>query len=363
MPGRATSLTTTGSRPLRSSLPRPCRPRLARARRRSRPAVCPARRRCGEPGEDVFGRLELERERVGRRVLLDLAGARPRPGRKSATAAAITRTSAGRTPRAAARSCAAVSDLDVPSTPGGRASATLAATTRDGGAAARRRVGDREAHPPRRAVADVAHGVDRLARPARGHEDAQAVEVAAGATSAASTAASSSAGSGSRPTPDSPSEPSGPTPGSSTVAPRARRRARFVLRRRVLVHRVVHRRRDEERAARRRAPPWSAGRRPGRRRAWRACSPVAGATRRTSAFATSSRCASGSWRAAVTGEGAARRVALPLVVQHGSAGDAREGGRRRRSAARPRSGSRAPRARPSSRGARTPAPCRPRCPP
>jgi hypothetical protein len=48
-----------------------------------------------------------------------------------------------------------------------------------------------------------------------------------GGTSAACTAASSSGGSGRRPTPNSPGEPSEPTPGSSTVTPRARNVARF----------------------------------------------------------------------------------------------------------------------------------------
>ena len=48
---------------------------------------------------------------------------------------------------------------------------------RDAGAAGQRRLGDRHAHPPARAVADEADRVDRLARPARAHHDVAAGEV------------------------------------------------------------------------------------------------------------------------------------------------------------------------------------------
>src|SRR4051794_9473379 len=46
----------------------------------------------------------------------------------------------------------------------------------DGGAARGGLVGQREAHPPARAVADEAHGVERLARAARGDEDAHTLQ-------------------------------------------------------------------------------------------------------------------------------------------------------------------------------------------
>ena len=91
-------------------------------------------------------------------------------------------------------------------------------------------VRDREAHAARRAVADVAHRVDRLARPARGDEDAQARPRRGRRPRAqqASTAASRSArlgqpaGARARR-----SEPSRPTPGSMTSTPRSRSSATF----------------------------------------------------------------------------------------------------------------------------------------
>jgi hypothetical protein len=88
----------------------------------------------------------------------------------------------------------------------------------------------------------------------------------------------------------------------------------------------------------------------------------AGAIRKTSAFATSSRWLSGSCSGRLlVGERAARGVALELAREHRRAGQRRE----RRLADEPLAASAsarpAPRARPPSPGARTRAPCRRRC--
>ena len=100
---------------------------------------------------------------------------------------------------------------------------------RDLGAAAGGLRGQRHAHPPGRAVAHVAHRVDRLARAARRDQDPQAVERARAEGrrchargQARSTSASTSAGSASRPAPHSPFEASRPVPGATIGAPRRR---------------------------------------------------------------------------------------------------------------------------------------------
>ena len=127
---RETSLKTIASRPLRSSfararsiasgavLGREADHRLARAAR------------AGELGEDVLGRLQpqLEAAALARAIF---AGSRRRAARKSATAAAISRTWAARRtrPTTAAASSAVVS-TSIRLDPGRRAaSATLAATS------------------------------------------------------------------------------------------------------------------------------------------------------------------------------------------------------------------------------------------
>ena len=94
--------------------------------------------------------------------------------------------------------------------------------------------------------------------------------------------------------PPRPSRPARPTPGSTTITPRSRSVLQVGLRRRVLVHAVVHRRRDHqrtggrERAAAQQVVGEAAGELGDRVR------PSAGAIRYTSALATSSRWLSGS---------------------------------------------------------------------
>ena len=187
---------------------------------------------------------------------------------------------------------------------------------------------------PERAVADVAHGVDRLARAAGGDEHAQAVPAAARAAGrAASTAASSVGGLGAggrRPT--RPWSASAPTPGSSTVTPRSRSVATLACVAGVLPHVVVHRGRDEHRAGRgeRRARQQVVGE--AVRRAWRSCWRVAGAIRSTSALRTSSRWLSGSWSGGVWSGNAPRAGS-----RSNSVGEDRRAGQRRERRARRRS--------------------------
>ena len=129
---------------------------------------------CGDGGEHVLGRLELERQPVAPRssILSPSVAA----GRKSATAAAIRSTSArGEGSRTAASSSAAVSTVTV-STPAGDGSDTFAATRVT--SAPRRAASSASARPirPDERLPTIAHRVDRLARAAGGHEHAQAVE-------------------------------------------------------------------------------------------------------------------------------------------------------------------------------------------
>ena len=97
-------------------------------------------------------------------------------GRKSATAAAISSTSvAGNSARAAASSSAAlVTSIDAHAV---RAlERDVRADERHLGSAAGGLLGERQAHAPRRAVAHVAHRVDRLARAAGRDQHPQPVE-------------------------------------------------------------------------------------------------------------------------------------------------------------------------------------------
>ena len=180
--------------------------------------------------------------------------AKLRAGRKSATAAAISSTSA----RSNARGAGVLQlrgglDVDVAHARVAR-ERDVRRDDRHVGAERGRLLGEREAHPPRRAVADEAHGVDRLARAAGGDEHAQAGELrdrrAAPPGTSASIAASSSAGSGRRPAPASPvrGEPARAGLEHRRAARAQRRDVR--PRRGVLPHVVVHRRRDEQRAGR-----------------------------------------------------------------------------------------------------------------
>ena len=218
MPGREMSLTTTASSLLRSSLPRalatatsPCsaakpirtwppgaRPTARRARRwwaRAR-APCPSRpsflilSSTARGGPEVGdGRGHQQHVGVGELRPAGVVELAPRSRRR--------RTRSRR--RAAAT--------------------TFAATTVTRRPAPRALGGQREAHPPRRAVADEAHGVDRLAGAARGDQHAQAVQRArreAVAAPARSIAARIAAGSASRPVPCSPREASDPLSGGTT---------------------------------------------------------------------------------------------------------------------------------------------------
>ena len=143
-------------------------------------------------------------------------------GRKSPTAAAMTRTShASKRLRAASASSEAVSTSTY-SIPAWRGSPTLAATQVT--AAPRRAASSATAKPmrpeerlPTKRTASIGSRVPpaviKTRTPARSASPAKV----------ASTAASSSGGSGRRPAPHSPREPSAPVPGSSTSTPRARR--------------------------------------------------------------------------------------------------------------------------------------------
>jgi hypothetical protein len=117
---------------------------------------------------------------------------------------------------------------------------------RDLGAAPRGLGGERHAHAPGRAVADEAHGVDRLARPARGHEHPQAGEVAAAGERRLDRGQQLRR---LRQPADSPLADRGERARARLEHPRApRAQAREVLlRRRVLVHGRVHRRGDHQR--------------------------------------------------------------------------------------------------------------------
>ena len=127
-----------------------------------------------ERGEDVGGRLEDDSGDTG--VLLELPSAAAL-GRKSATAAAITTTSARRrASRARRRSISAAVSTSTTSTPGGRRTVD-GGDEGDLGAPGGGLGGEGVTLLARRAVADEAHGVDRLAGAAGGDEHPQTGEV------------------------------------------------------------------------------------------------------------------------------------------------------------------------------------------
>ena len=165
--------------PRRGACARACRGRAPRrprrARRRSPTSVWPGRRAPASAASTSVGRLELEREAVaaGLRDLVVRGRGRAEVGHGRGHQQHV----GGGELRA--RRGLELARRSRPSThahAGRRWSATLAATSVT--SAPRRGClgGQREAHAPRRAVADVAHRVDRLARAAGGHEHAQAVE-------------------------------------------------------------------------------------------------------------------------------------------------------------------------------------------
>ena len=130
-----------------------------------------------------------------------------------------------------------------------RSSEVLAATTVTARAAARGLGGEREPHPAAGAVADEAHGVERLARAAGGDQHAHAVERPRRAAGDHLDRLEDRGRLG--------------QPADAPLAPRRElaragldhvhaaraQRLEVGLRRGVLVHAVVHRRRDQHRAA------------------------------------------------------------------------------------------------------------------
>ena len=234
----------------------PGRPAARRRARRARPRCARARARA-----------------VARLVLLDLVR---RAGRRGGSRPR-RRPSAGRrgvelAPQAS-RSSAAVSHVDVPDA--GRArQRDVRGDDRDAGAATRRLLGERQAHAPRRAVADEAHGVDRLARPARGDEHAQPVEVARRRPRRAPPrprrAARAARAGGRCPTP--PASRAARARLEHGHAARAQRARGWPRGRDARTSRRSSRARPRAGAGRR-ARPRSAGCPPGPSRAWRACWP------------------------------------------------------------------------------------------
>ena len=175
-----------------------------------------------EVGEHVRSTYETQIEFRSRRVLPELArlgsaGVLVGDGGGISSTSAVSK----RASHAAASSTAVRTSTYV--MPERRSSATLAATTVTSARGAPPRPRAR-AHPAGGAVADVAHGVDRLAHAACRHEDLEAVEVAAGAEGLLD-AASSSGGSGSRRCPAR-RRSQRPVP-ARAAAPRSRSRARL----------------------------------------------------------------------------------------------------------------------------------------
>ena len=180
-PARETSLATSRSAPLRRSLSgaRSSEPGLGREPDDDRPRVRASRARAPTSARmSSVGSSSRVRPVAAGELRVD-ADVR---GRKSATAAAMTRASARvvddgvddgvahrrrSTPRWTTARRGRQRDLDP------------ARDDRDPRAAVERRLRDRDAHPPGAAVADEPDGVDGLRRPARAHDDVAALQVAA----------------------------------------------------------------------------------------------------------------------------------------------------------------------------------------
>ena len=181
-PGSATSLATSRSTPLRRSLS---------AARSSEPVSAANPTRTGRGAQRLVRRRRRSRSvpRAIRAISARMSGvgsssrvsprraracvARPSPGRKSATAAAMTSASNPARPpsswvSAVERGAQVGRRLDAHDVValGRRLDLHVRGDERDAGAAVQRRLGDRHAHPPGRAVADEADRVDRLARAA-----------------------------------------------------------------------------------------------------------------------------------------------------------------------------------------------------
>ena len=212
---------------------------------------------------------------------------------------------------------------------GERGSETLAATTvtwapRRGG-----RLGQRPAHLARRAVADEAHGVDRLARAAGGDEDLEAVERPARDRAEARLDGGQQLGGLGQPA-DAPLARRAERAGARLEHLDAALAQRLEVGLRGRRARTSRRSWPERRSAGAGTPARrrSAGCR--RRRAASLASVLAdaGAIRKRSARSTSARCESGACSGAGSPGKAPRSASrLPLRDQHGRAGDGGERGR------------------------------------
>ena len=191
-------------------------------------------------------------------------------GRKSATAAAMTTTSACRPRSAIAASIsAAVSTRTTRQAGVGRQRGGDGRHERHVGAPAQRGGGQRVALLARRAVGEVAHRVDRLAGPAGADAATRRPARSPRAPSIAERRrATIAAGSASRPTPTSPPA-SGPDSGGDHGHPPAHEGGQVLADARVLPHLGVHGRAHEHRGPGGEQGRGQAGRRPGRPRSGR----------------------------------------------------------------------------------------------
>ena len=279
---REMSFTTTASRPLRVELRAAALDgSLAVLGGEADDASDPAAGAAATPATMSVGRLELERQAA--RALPARSSRRRRPaGRKSAGAAAMIRTSApAKRSRTAASSSAVVSTVTLDARRGRERH--VGGDERHVGAAAGGLLGEREAHPARRAVADEANRVDRLARAARGDEHAQTVQRPRRVRPPARTSLDDAQDSGRLGEPaDSPLPLRREPPAARLHDARAARAQQLQVRlgRRVLVHRGCSSPARAPAARRSPARRSSAGCRPGRPPASPACWPTR-ARRRT----------------------------------------------------------------------------------
>ena len=235
--------------------------RVGRARRRRRPR---SRRRSRPPAGPGARLVTSSASTSGLRTSGTALGSAAEPflslvaatvaGRKSATAAAITTTSAsgrlGQHGRAQLLGRADRDDADAER----RGQVDVGRDQHDLGAAGGGHPGQRPALLARRAVAQVAHRVQRLAGAAGADHDAPAGQVVARARprrarSTTVARAAMSAGSGSRPGPES-GPVSRPTAGGSDDGAAAAQRGDVVLGGGVQPHLGVHRRHEDHRTGR-----------------------------------------------------------------------------------------------------------------
>ena len=170
---RETSLKTIASRPLRSSLARARSIASAPCSAANPTSVWSALRSDASVGEDVLGLLEpqLEPAAPSREIFPGSAHGRPKVGDRGGHQAAR-----GCRELVAHRARELGGRLDVDAADArGLGKRHVGGDQADVGAAARGALRQRQPHPSAGAVADEAHGVDRLARAAGGDENAQAV--------------------------------------------------------------------------------------------------------------------------------------------------------------------------------------------